>query len=699
MTVTEANSEFLNEERLAKIGRVNGELLRRGGYWIHRRKESVAIMDDTAVQRTVSVDFTLPEQIEGENFDAVIQEPDGGEPVYCPPLFVLPKASKDLMAFDLRSETGASLPLMTRRDNARVSGETLVAIAKRVLEESLSSTLNERLVALATSHTVRPVAAERLKHSGRDDLDFDQLATLCKDPVFDWWLWTLAHSSLVGVPYRDPTVRRKIFVLSYIESFERTLRVPTRFGWTPYKVVIDSPWIGARNFHFEAEAPPGLRIAKAILGAHKEDTAAKNDPGLADAQERQPSKDDSALVGGKSDATSPEGRPSSEDSVGQECATDVGDPTSFSSLDSSSSSDLGERVDRESGLAADTGGKEQASLMATENLREVDPDRATKGLLRRVHLSRYEAAQAGADTATLDLRVSGPGFVGGGMLACALVLGAMVVCLVQVHAVARFPTSAPAALLLLPGVIATYVGRSDGHALTTRLLLFARWLLLLAALAAYGCAVVVALGGEAPRVGLPATGRVDQLEIAFWIGGGLAAISLAGLAIGWMLANPTIRDFLREAIYFRWVKQAWEALKRAHFAHSIALPVSSERLRQEIHEHRRMLLKLDKDRRKSDKVAAEKGPPFHREDRSGYWTLHLDVTEVDGEVELTLRGTYLPRRMLWPARPLLVRREKRAAGRRLKEYGKTLKKAPDQNAEVASEDLAAASQPGNDDSA
>jgi hypothetical protein len=576
MTATQTNSEFLDEERLQKIGSVNEVLLYSGGYWIHRRKESIKVIDETAVHRTVSVDFTLPEVTDEGPFDAVIQLPDGGEPVYCPPLFVLPKTSNELMSFDLKSQSGISLPLMTRRDNARISGATLVALAARVLGPwPLSPSLATRLKDLATAETVKPVAAERLLRVEASDPDFEQLQVLRDDSVFLWWLWTLAHSSLVGVPYRDPTVRRKIFALSYVESFESALRVRTRMGWSPYKVVIDSSWIAARNFHFEAEAPPGLRIADATL--------------------------------------------------------------------------------------AD----------------DYEPATRDGGFLRRVHLSRYEASQAGAGTAILDLRVNGQGFVGGALLASGLVMAAVFGCLLHAENIAKSPTSAPAALLLLPGVIATYVGRPDQHALTTRLLSCARWLLLMAGLAAYGCAAIVALGGEKPK-GAALEHRVTHLKLAFWISGAVALTSFTGLAIGWLLAKPAVRGFLRQLITFDWVRSMWNELGRSRFARSAALPLSGDALFEVVKLEQSALLDLEDSLHEgvstgevSTDVSRELA--FFRYDRLSTWVVGLDVVEVEGEVELRIHGRCFPRLFAVPIRPLLLRCEERAAGRRLELFAASLK--------------------------
>jgi hypothetical protein len=620
MVSSDDNSEFLSDDRLKKVGSVNSVLLRHGAYWIHRRKESIAIVDETTVRRTASVDFTLPEEVDKKQFDAVIQRPlEGkGEPVFCPPLFVLPKADDELMSFDLRNEAGVSLPLMTRRDNAFASAETLNALAADVLGvDEIAPGLSRRLTELATANTVRPIAAERLMRAGEDDPDYEELKILRENRNFVWWLWTLAHSSLVGVPFRDPYVRRKIFVLSYVERFVNTLRVRTRLGWTPYSVAIDLPWIGARNFHFEAESPPGLRIAEATLVEDDDDELP-----LVWGEQALPETDDEAPAAGD----------------GEE------DPL------------------------------ENDEIAASRNPPQRQSDEPTQrsGFLRRVHLTRYEATTAGAATVALDLRVNGHGFVGGAVLACGLVVGAIGGCLLQAEEIAKSPSSAPAALLLLPGLIATYVGRPDQHALTTRLLSFARWLLLIAGGAAYGCAAFVALGGEAvtPEA---LKHRTDDLQLAFSIGGAIATLSLLGLTIGWLLARPAVRGLLRGLVTFRWLRSAWKAVREPHFAHSIALPLSRSKLTQILEDQHRPLLNLANGSHEEYRAAGADELAFLRYDLASTWLVGLCVSESDGEIGLKIHGRCFPRLLARPVLPLLLLREARAARARLESLSETVR--------------------------
>ena len=262
------------------------------------------------------------------------------------------------------------------------------------------------------------------------------------DDRLSGWLETLAHSSIVVVLYRSPGPRRKLVKLTFEEPITTKQRRLTRLGWASYQVIIDIPRIEARSFHFEAEAPSGLRISSAEL------------------------------------------------------------------------------TDSE----------------AEEPVRET-------GFMKRVHLYRKAAQKAGAGTAVLALDVAGPGFVSGAMLASLLTIGALVGCAVQADAIASNSTSAPALLLVLPGLIASYVARPDLHALTTRLLSFARQLLLGIALCAYLAAARVALAGAKPLTDDEISSQAGSLGCWLWILSAVAGLLFLGLLVTWLRGTGIRRPF------------------------------------------------------------------------------------------------------------------------------------------------------------
>ncbi len=433
------SQRFLKAARIAEIGGRIAPMIGDGSSWIERRKESVRLLDDTALRRQITVDFSLRRTVE----PLLEEQVEGRDSLFCAPVFVLPKSPASFRSFDLLDEDDHSLFLIGREDNARISAEALIALVKERSElepkAALPPELERELRRLAQWEAGKAEQiAERLISPGGPWPT--ELAGIRVDDHVCGWLKTLSHSSIVAVLFRSAGPRRKLMKLSFEEDINTKQRRLTRLGWAPYEVMIDSPRIEARSFHFEAEAPAGLRISEAQL---------------------------------------------------------------------------------------------------TDSERE-DPI-AQKGSVKRVHLYREAAERAGAGTTVLSLDVAGPGFVSGAMLASSLTIAALFACAIRASAIAANPTSAPALLLVLPGLIASYVARPDRHALTTRLLSFARVLLLGVALCAYIAAARVALGGAHAMTGPTVHPAGGSLGTWLWILMGIAVLLSAALALGWIRGAGILR--------------------------------------------------------------------------------------------------------------------------------------------------------------
>lgn len=122
---------FLTRKRITRIGELIAPMIENDLSWIERRKESVQLLDDTALRRQISVDFSPRRTVE-----AFIPGQDGAEDLFCAPVFVLPKSPSTLMSFDLCDEDEHSLALISREDNARISGEALVHLGKSLVGET-----------------------------------------------------------------------------------------------------------------------------------------------------------------------------------------------------------------------------------------------------------------------------------------------------------------------------------------------------------------------------------------------------------------------------------------------------------------------------------------------------------------------------------------------------------------------------------
>jgi len=85
--------------------------------WVHRRVETVVILDENRVRRDVSVDFTLPEIPNGAN----------EEQLRLVPVALLRKAP--LRGFDISDERNTALPVLNTYDNAELARDALLALA------------------------------------------------------------------------------------------------------------------------------------------------------------------------------------------------------------------------------------------------------------------------------------------------------------------------------------------------------------------------------------------------------------------------------------------------------------------------------------------------------------------------------------------------------------------------------------------
>jgi len=503
--------------------------------WIERRKESVVILDDTALRRQISVDFSLRGWVTPLHSEEA-KSPLGD--LFCAPVFVLPKSPSNLMAFDLLDEEGRSLWLISREDNARISAAGLLSMARRAQPElSIPDQLEAQLRRLATADaTTGGRIAHRLLEGPSDPWP-RELDELRGNLRFCWWLETLAHSSIVVVLFRSLVPRRKLVKLTFQEPIQTEQRWMTKLGWAAYKVGIDTSLFEARSSHFEAEAPRGLRISEARLTDNEHTDAVRQ-----------------------------------------------------------------------------------------------------RGFLRRVHLYRPRAEAAGAATAVLWLVVSGGGFVGGAWLSALLTFGALVACAATAGSIAANPTSAPALLLVLPGLIASYVARPDQHALTTRLLSFARLMLMFSALCAYVAAAKVALGGGVPKDAKAIDARADSLRSWLIVLAVVAGILLIGLSITYLRGKVHLKRIAKT----RFRASSCLAVTPAElFAHVLeggepSPAPSSYQLESQQPPNRARFI----------------APRWH-----GTWFLSFEVEEIAGESVLAATGDYVSRLPGSPAASWLRKRE------------------------------------------
>jgi hypothetical protein len=559
-----AVGHWFTDDRVLRIGQICADLLLEPSHWIDRRKDSVTILDDTALRWQNSVDFELPTTVG----PLERSRPETGQALYCAPLFVLPKKPSHYMAFDLVDESGRSLSLTSRVENARISAAILKAMAEKLVTGTLATSVAQEIDEIALCEDLEGKRrARRLLMPISGDVAHPQWSELAQHRRFGWWLKSVADSSIVVVPYRGSPGQRKGIKLSYEVQFEVEVDLQVLLGWKPYGVVLDQPFVEARSYHFEAKAPTGLRVHRASLSDDRE------------------------------------------------------------------------------GVDTTYGG----------------------GLKRRVHLYRRQSHAAGAAVGTLALRVSSDGFLTGAWLSAALVTAALLICDLSAEAIARNPTSAPALLLILPGLLASYVGRPDRHAMTSRLLSAARNLVLLCAVAAYTAGVVVALTGKSTDDDDVVAERVGHLHA--WLTGAtaLTAVLCVLLAVSWGCSHPWVRLRFRRS---EWRRMRQRISARQFAVAEVVLLSPAELVSALYGEAESPVQGRQGDEELAEEYAALKpilSPHLkivRRTTPFGSWIFYVYAADDPGGASGKVRGVFRARWWLRPVSGLFVVREKdRVAGR------------------------------------
>lgn len=225
--------------------------------WVHRRVETVEPLDARQLRRRTSVDFTLP------RFSGL----GGGEVEYVP----LSLARRQVLtAFDLRDETGAAVPLLTRRQGAAIAGDLLVQQAEIALEELGGGTLLplvEQALRELAGEDVRPASTP----AGSPEAE--QWEALLGDAWVGPLISDLESQFVLFVPLVRAAGTRRVLKFEYRQRIERHRAAGARveallvsLGLRPYRWATEVTALSdADSYHAEVLAPPELSIRRAIL--------------------------------------------------------------------------------------------------------------------------------------------------------------------------------------------------------------------------------------------------------------------------------------------------------------------------------------------------------------------------------------------------------------------------------------------------
>jgi hypothetical protein len=225
--------------------------------WIHRRVESISLIDDTTVNRRVSADYTLPRTLGPIQIRATLLS-------YLP-LTLLRK--QPLRNFNLRHEDQAAA-LLTRRQNEFVVSAALVYTAETILKTPIPEDVGKELVRFAHADTAQATKyLQTWRERQRAPWDL-----LLADPTFLSTLDALADSwaLLAVLPIRPGS--RQMAKFSYdepldlsSESIGRRRRLAQAVGWVPWEVAFTVPATRSASYHFEMLCPPDLEVMESEL--------------------------------------------------------------------------------------------------------------------------------------------------------------------------------------------------------------------------------------------------------------------------------------------------------------------------------------------------------------------------------------------------------------------------------------------------
>jgi hypothetical protein len=239
--------------------------------WINRRVETIQLLSQEETRRKVSVDFSLTdEQLEDlTTADGVVV-----------PISALTKEAR--RNFDLRDESGRSVPVLGRMDNGYLAHVALMSAAANALPDDVPNDEFETLTAdfreitfgapNAAYETVADFAARA--SDGDTWREYVWADPTCQSLFFTLW----ANYVLFAVLDRA-TANRRVLKYSYGEYFDlsrglprlRELMAPREIPhrvWRPdrrrFEIACPGAWRAA-SFHMEIAIPEELRINTAML--------------------------------------------------------------------------------------------------------------------------------------------------------------------------------------------------------------------------------------------------------------------------------------------------------------------------------------------------------------------------------------------------------------------------------------------------
>ena len=263
--------------------------------WMIRRKDSVAFGTESLLRRTHSFDFEVPRKL-------VLHPGPPSKAVAIVPLGFWWKAPGKYTNIDFIDEAGVSRPLSTSASDEEITLAVMLEFSSRVLCKPLAAINIETLQDIANVVLGDPIDARNelkntwlVNRSGglscliadRQRLEIHpadpsraEVAVLAQDDGFAALLEVAAMASIFTVELRERLDERRIIKLRYEETctgrrgtdtyqkpgsllaraYDRLRSIALLLGLAAYDVDIGNAFVRARRYHFEEDAPAGLRF-------------------------------------------------------------------------------------------------------------------------------------------------------------------------------------------------------------------------------------------------------------------------------------------------------------------------------------------------------------------------------------------------------------------------------------------------------
>ncbi len=176
--------------------------LLRSPDWIHRRTETVTLLDENTIHKRVTIDSTVP---------PIVRERVAVNAQILPfvPLGLMPKLK--LRNFDMTDARGDRLPVLTRTENGDIAANALRAYAENILGRSPTDTVTRDLITIArdTGESLKSALARMTTSEDDGGQDAIDRRALHDAEDFVSILFDLAQNFiLAAVTHPDPGTQR-----------------------------------------------------------------------------------------------------------------------------------------------------------------------------------------------------------------------------------------------------------------------------------------------------------------------------------------------------------------------------------------------------------------------------------------------------------------------------------------------------------